>query len=152
VRRADAPTTPTRPRVGPATALRALLAIVLLWVGGTGLAHHTAWARTWRTAQLDTTASVLSIAIPLAALAAAALLASRRGAFTGAVVATAPACIAVVTTVVTWLHGAPVACTCIGTAVRHGTRANVEAIVGDVALLALACVTAWWTRDTRTLA
>lgn len=152
MRRADESTTPPVRRATGVRALRVLLAVVLVWTGVTGLAHHDAWARAWRAARLGTTGSVLSLALPVAALAAAALLASRRTAFTGAVVACATACVALVTTAATWLHGAPVACTCVGAAVRHGTRANVEAVVGDVVLLALACVTAWRTRDRAHLA
>ncbi len=146
MRRADELPTSALPRPAGATALRALLGAVLVWAGATGLAHHGRWSRTWRAADLGTLGTVLATALPVVALLAAVLLASRRSAFVGAVAGAAVACVALFTTVVTWTHGVPVACTCVDSAVRDGTRANVEAVIGDALLLALACATAWATR------
>jgi hypothetical protein len=119
-----------------------VLALAFAWAGATGAWRLSTFARTVADSGLvpDGAARAVALTWCVAALVAAVALASARTARVGAWLALAVAGAATAVSIAAWIRGTPVICTCIRPAARRATRDHIEALVGDLVLLALAGV------------
>lgn len=147
-----------RPREGKAradtitkgVALRLLLAAVFAWLGVQAITHITTVERGLRDAGLGRSlATAAALVWSIAALATAAALLVRSTARAAACTAIVLVTGVLIVSVLTWLRGTPVPCSCATPTLQRGARHHGEAVVGDVVLLALAVFTFVTTRTGR---
>jgi hypothetical protein len=147
------PGTPSRaPVTAGAGAARVLLALTLTWAGAVGVWRLSAFARTVSRSGLvpDGAARATTLVWCVAALVAAVALVPAPTVRAGAVLALVVAAAAAAVSTAAWIRGTPVMCACVSPVVRHATRDHVEALAGDVILLALALMTLHGSREDRT--